>query len=182
MFLSDKVPYIVTILVGALAWSVTHVVDRLNNTPLLKYDMLIKQSGGSPSLIITLQNVTNNKVFKNLSIVASTSENGAIKSIGIRPTEPAFEGDSPYTISTNRRTAQITLPVIQPGWLFEVTIKYTGANRPRLRIDTSNDIVMLTMPGIKTFLVAYEFEVILGFIVLWLVFLAIIFIASRKKS
>ena len=180
MIFNEKTPYLVTILIGALAWSVTHLVDRLNNTPLLKYDMIIEQSKNTRRLIISLDNITSNKVFRNLSIVTSMPLEGTITKINVIPTEPAFEGDNPYIISKNGRTAEIKLPVVQPGWLFNISIEYTGENRPRGRIDINNDSVMLTRPCLKTFLVENEFEVIVSFIILWLILLAIISWAVKK--
>jgi len=185
MILNHKAPFIVTLLTAALAWSVTHIVDRLNNTPFLKYDLLIEDSRNIRRLRISLENITNDKVFRNLSIVASSPHDSAISRISIVPQEPAFEGDKPYSISESGRTAQIKLPVVQPGWSFDILVEYAGKNRPYLRIETKNDTVKLTRPNLETFLVENEFKVIVCLISIWLVTLAIIFwimAIARKKN
>jgi len=36
--LTDKAPYIVTIVIAGIAWTIAHMADRLLSTPMVKYN------------------------------------------------------------------------------------------------------------------------------------------------
>jgi hypothetical protein len=56
---ADKAPYIVTLIAAAVAWTLTHIVDRLLATPLVTYRQEVVENQGKKSLYLTLKNITD---------------------------------------------------------------------------------------------------------------------------
>lgn len=163
--MAESAPYLVTITVAAIAWAFTHTVDRLTDTPFLKYTIEEVRSGDKYSTYIVISNITRNKTFKKINLLATTSIKDVVTGGSIIPRSPAFEGDNPPTIA--ERTFAFTFPQIEPGWQFEVSIIHNTSDPATLRLSTDGDQTFLaTTRTMETFLLEYEIPILMIFIVL----------------
>ena len=135
---TDKAPYIVTLIVAGLAWTLTHIVDRLLATPLLTYQQQIIENGGKKSLYLTLRNITRDKTFRNVRLIVTATPGGTIIDASVIPIQPAWEGDQPGTMAG--RTFAYTFSEMQPDSQYEVSVTYGGSDPPTLRMASDGTI------------------------------------------
>jgi hypothetical protein len=155
MFL-DKAPYIITIILAGLAWTVTHLADRLLGTPLLTYESRILRNGND-----------------------QTSD-GVIIEGTVIPIQPAWEGDTPPIVAG--RTFDYTFPEIQPGSQFEVPVTFRGSGELTPRI-SAEGIVDVRQPSWETFVVEYEILILIAIIAIGvLIFLICAVVAGRRST
>jgi hypothetical protein len=153
----EKAPYIVTLIVAGLAWTITHIVDRLLTTPLLTYQSQIIENGGKKSLYLTLKNVTREKTFRNVRMILTAAHGDLITDAAVIPIQPAWEGDQPGTLSG--RTFDYTFLEMQPGSQFEVSLTFGGSDQPTVRLSTDGTISFVH-PSWETWLVENEIYVL----------------------
>lgn len=151
----DKAPYFVTAIVAALAWTLTHAVDRLAETPYLKYDVSNTTTADKYSSYITIQNITRNITFKDVNLLVTASPQDVVISGSVIPHQPAYEGDRQGI--TEGRTFDFTFPVIQPGWRFDVSVVHRTDAPVFIRLSTDQQSIYATRPSAETCLVEHEF-------------------------
>jgi hypothetical protein len=176
---SDKAPYIVTILMAALTWALTHVADRLLATPMLQYEVQDLSSQGRQTQYLTFKNITRDKTFRGVHLVLTAPADGLFTQGAVIPVQPASEGDKPYQLVG--RTFEFTFPELQPGWKVEISVDYTGSGRPSIRLSSSDQTIYAVKPSLETWLVEYDLEVLLGLAVLWIVLLGLIWLFGPRK-
>jgi hypothetical protein len=173
---SDKAPYIVTVIIAVLAWSLTQVVGRLLATPMLRYSIEENSGAGDKTQYIRLKNITRDKTFRNLRLVVAAPPGGELtQRPHVIPSEPAWEGDQPGSFAP--RTFEFTFKEIQPNWTFEVAIRYRGPEQPRVRMSNPDATVFIVQPSIQTWLVEHEFEVFVALVIIWLCILLGLWVA-----
>jgi hypothetical protein len=178
--LTDKAPYFVTISIAALGWAITHMVDRLLNTPMIKYSEQKISSNGEETLFLTFKNITRDKTFKKLQIILTAPSDGVIKSGAVIPVQPAWEGDQPYQVAG--RTFEFTFPEFQPGWEIEISANYTGSAQPSLRLSSPEQTVYAIRPSLKSWLVENDVEVLTGLAAVGALVLIWIIVLQRKPK
>jgi hypothetical protein len=178
--LGEKAPYVVTLIVAALAWAVTHIVDRLLTTPLLTYRSQIIQGAGNKSLYLTLKNITKDKTFRNVHLIITSAQGEVMRDPAVIPIQPAWEGDQPWTLSGS--TLEYNFSEIQPGSQFEVSVTFAGREQPTVRMSSENTIDF-ARPSWETWIVENEnflLACLLGFGIIALILAA--FFASRTPA
>jgi len=135
---AEKAPYIVTLIVAGLAWTITHVVDRLLATPLLTYHSQITESSGKKSLYLTLKNIARDKTFRNVRLILTAASGDLLTDAAVIPIQPAWEGEEPGTLAG--RTFDYKFSEMQPGSQFEVSVTFGGSDPPTLRMSTEGVI------------------------------------------
>lgn len=178
--LTDKAPYIVTIVVAALAWALTHMADRLLSTPMVKYTIQELSSNTGKTVFLTFKNITRDKAFKGLQILLTASSDGLITTGSVIPVQPASEGAQPYQVAG--RTFEFTFPEFQPGWQIEISADYTGSARPSLRMSSPEQTIYAVVPSLKSFLVEYDIEILLLLALSWTIALLLIWTIARPRK
>jgi hypothetical protein len=178
--LTDKAPYIVTIVIGALAWALTHMADRLLSTPMVKYTIQEISSSSGKTVFLTFKNITRDRTFKGLQIVLTASSDGVITAGAVIPVQPASEGAQPYQVAG--RTFDFTFSEFQPGWQIEISADYTGSAVPSLRMSDPDQTIYAVAPSLKSFLVEYDIEILLALALIWTFALLLIWTFARPKK
>jgi hypothetical protein len=168
---SDNTPFIVTLVIGVLGWTLSHIADRIEQSPAIKYSLTQETVGPNSWVNLDIKNITENKKFKNLTIVLAAPDKSSFKDAQIVPRPPAFEGDAPWRLAG--RTAQFTIPAIQPGWEFHIMGEYNGTGKAVVRFisDDSESVVRAIEPSIETWLAEYESDILYGLVIVWLLVL-----------
>lgn len=167
---SEKAPYIVTLVVAGLAWTLTHIVDRLLATPMLTYHFQELTDGAKKSVYVTLENIGRDKVYRDVRITLTAAQGDSLSNPVIIPVEPASEGDEPGERAG--RTFDFKSPEIQPGGKFEISTSYSAANRPTLRIAMQSGSIYALQPSVETYLVKHEMGILAVLMFAWLIALA----------
>jgi hypothetical protein len=182
--LAEKAPYIITLIVAALAWTLTHIVDRLLAAPLLTYQHQIIENGGKKSLYLTLKNITKDKTFQNVHLILTAAPGGSIADAAVIPIQPAWEGDQPGV--TAGRTFAYTFSKMQPESQYEISISYSGNDPPTLRM-SSDGTISFVSPSWETWIVENEISLlawllIAGIICLVFATMAASYLTPREQN
>jgi hypothetical protein len=154
---TDKAPYAVTLVVAALAWTITHIVDRLLATPIVTYERQIIENSGKKSVYLTLKNITRDRTFRDVHLILTASPGGSITETAVIPIQPAFEGNQAGT--TVGRTFDYTFPEMQPGSQLEISATFTGRDQPTLRMSAQGTIAFVR-PSWETCIVENELPIL----------------------
>lgn len=179
---SDKAPYVLTLIVAGIAWTVTHIVDSLVTSPLLVYRTQIVDTAGKKSLYLTLKNITRDKTFRKVRLIISGGTPGDLLTDGaVIPVQPAWEGDTPGTLVGG--TFDYTFEEFQPGWQFEISVGFGGTAVPRFRIaPRQEDVVRAVPPSFETWLVENEIYILTFMLLVWVATLLGILIVQAFSS
>lgn len=158
-----------TFLLGASAWLITHAVDRLSASPIVEYRLTEKRAADGVEVSCQIENLCVDRCFKNLKFTLAgppnddqcfTNENFTISPPGYAPNEPEM---SP-------RQLAIVLPEFHPRWRFEFTAKKMSDFPCRVLVSSDLDSngnvrdsaepVELVPSGLSTFLLKYELQVL----------------------
>ena len=180
--MSDKAPYVVTFILGVLGWLVSHMVDRIVETPTLEYHVEEIDDGGRRGMIVELINVTRNKSFAGLEARIVFEDARQYGKATLTTAQPAFEGTTPPT--TVGGTTTFTLPPMLPGSEAAFGVSAISMRKPSLRISSTEATpIRLQQRGLETFFARNEIAILLGLFILWLLALvALAASALRTKS
>jgi hypothetical protein len=178
--LTDKAPYIVTIVIAGIAWTITHMADRLLSTPMVKYTIEQISSKNGQTAFLTFKNITRDKTFKQLQVILAASSDGVITAGAVIPVQPASEGDQPYQVAG--RTFVFTFPEIQPGWQIEISADYTGSALPSLRMSSPEQTIYAITPSLKSLVVEYDIEILTILALSWTITLVLIWIFALLRK
>ncbi len=178
---SDKAPYLVTLVVAGIAWTVTHIVDSLLASPVLVYRTQILESGGKTSFYLTLKNITRDKTFRDVRLIISADPGDLLSDGAVIPIQPAWEGDTPGNLAG--RTFEYTFAEFQPGWQFEISAVFKGPKRPTFRIAPRPDEAVRAVPSsIETILVENEIPVLASMLIGWIILLVVAVLGARSSG
>jgi hypothetical protein len=170
-----EAPYAVTFLVAALAWSVTHIVDRLIQMPIIEYNLSDPQTMGSRVVKCEVTNICD-KVFRNLNLYLSAAEGAKIKisdpEIGfIKPIMPdQFQSRAAYIQGDN---AAYFVPELQPECSASIEARINGVGSVDLRYNSGTESIRLIERGFETWLVKNEIAIMISLFVFWLAVLVL---------
>lgn len=160
--MADNAPFFVTALAATVAWTFTHAVDRLVATPFLKYSIEEIEAGGKYNSYIVISNITRDKTFKSLHLLATTSTKDTVIGGSVIPQQPAFEGNNAPIIAG--RTFAFTFPEIQPGWQFYISVLHNSADPVSIRFSSSDAQNFYAIkPSLETYLLDHELPILFGF-------------------
>jgi len=164
-------PYIITLLLGLVAFGVTSIVDSITSTPVVmmeeEYVQPSKNKKGSYKLILT--NLTGGTNFKGLTVnIESTNFELLFTEPKIRVLAP---GTAPkITKAADNTGLVLTFSNLLPNVAFEVMTKVSldeelmssnSESIPHFRILDSSKGMSFFTPGLKTLLIQYEIEILL---------------------
>jgi len=189
-----------TTFIGALAWALTHVVDRIVDSPTIEYKITNKRIGDDRSqaweIRANVVNLSQKNTFRDAKFlfVAGANENG-------KPLNTTFDVNEDYTeivfhgpsLPEGKRRAKVQIPgaefivpILPPGARVELITRYFGKDEPRFMgapAIRGNESFALRERSLFTFLVANELYVIVGLLVLWLAALIVVTIrAATRRS
>lgn len=183
-----KFPYLVTILFLSIGWGLTHIVDRILQSPIIEYKLTVKECSKDWKILSYLiTNISRDKSFQGLkfSLVLEDSKKGRFLSIiGPKLYPPIWESKSGEKPHLEPEYVEFDVKELQPNSKVGVEIKLSGDYYPDLRFSSENQTIILLKANCETFLVKNEFYIILGLIGFW--FVLIVFylycIARNEKN
>jgi hypothetical protein len=168
-----EAPYVLTLLVAALGWSVTHTVDRLTQMPIIEYKIHDPTKYGERVIKCEVTNICD-KVFRDLNLyltvaqgkmlIISTPEIGFVKPIMPDP----FRSKAAYIQGHN---AAYFVPELQPLCSVSLETRARGPGDVELRYYNGHEAIRLIEAGFQTWLVENEIEIMFGLIICWLLLL-----------
>ncbi len=170
---AEKAPYIVTVFIAALGWTVTHFVDRIVNSPTIEYKITkTPVTGNAHDFSIRITNLSTTSTFRNPEFTVVARGNAKLKfsneNTTVRATPPANAANAAAVVQTD--AVSFTVPVLPPKAEFELVTRFTGdgeaifMGRPAER---GEDSFLLVEESLQTRLARYEFCVIGAGLLIW---------------
>lgn len=165
--LGERLPYVVTLLFAAVGWGVTHTVDRVLKSPVVEYQTKVLAGAKQSSLVVTLRNLSHERVYEDVSITFLLRGKEAGQFISARKTAvpPAWEGDVEPMVTA--QSVQFDRLTLHPAWEVMLTAQFNGPVSPVVHLVSAKPTVRLVPPSLETFLLNNEVKVILGALLLW---------------
>ncbi len=175
----EKVPTLVVIFLTAAGWVVTHIVDRVLNSPTVEYaieQIDIKKDGGSSVAqeIVHLENLSANMSFNGLEfalrpkrinddlLFINDASNGFISEI--RPYAPVWPGD--MTVTTEEKGVKYTIGSLPPRGKIDLIAYFHGTVAPELVSYSTGPVMVLLPPSIETFFARHEACVLIAAVII----------------
>ena len=152
-------PYIVTLLLAILAWTVTHTVDRLIALPLLKFSLT--QADGN-LLSFEFENIASNVNFKNLTIMIR-GENPETRFSEPVPTIVGRGWLDDVSLNPTGDAILLTMKNFHPGWELRLSTIMTGSGKPQVQLKSADVPTILEPISWRTILVELELLILACF-------------------
>ena len=170
-----EIPYLITILVAIVGWSITHVADRVLNAPVVEYSTKIDIATDPRTVRVTILNLSN-KAFLNLRFEL---QGKTVKACNIPMSfePPAWASDLPPDEGTDG--VSFVVSQLQPNWKVTMCGVYTDGKEPLfvLKDGGQGQPIELRQPDFATWILKHEAELMsvlaaIGFlgIVAWILF------------
>jgi hypothetical protein len=193
ILLSDKVPYLLTILIGLAAWQLNTIVQLQTSTPTLAYrytvtNSTVTEKGVEEELECELTNLSNGIAFRNLTIQAAYKTDLPDPK---RVEDPVTVPVAPATIlldslakSEYHLMNEYKIPVIQPGmqYILQMSVlrNVNIQEFPKLYLDTP-DTVRLTGPSFQVWLAKNQLSIHVALLAAWILFIITYLMFLSKK-
>ena len=165
--MTERTVLLITVLIGAIGWLFTHVVERVTDSPTVEYRLTTSQTADGGLLKIRLVNVTRSTSFQMVRFLILAPTDGRIREVEVRPVEPSFEGDiEPHVFG---RSADLTIERFMPGARFYVLVAYSGNERPRLRASSADAPIRFQRRSLETVFARYELVILAALAALYLI-------------
>jgi hypothetical protein len=164
----EKMPYLVTLLFGALGWGATHTVDRLLESPIIEYTTWAAPATQFRIFSLSIYNVSQKQAFNGLTLVFLLPKGSGKflpNSARIVASPPAWEGEA--APDTRQQSIIFTLPTLHPDGQVRFEAGFEGDTLPAIRLSTAVGPVRLVPPSLETFLVKHELCVLIGMMLFW---------------
>jgi hypothetical protein len=161
--LTEKAPYIVTVFIAALAWTVTHFVNRIVDSPTIEYKIIKTQvQGNTYDYVVRITNLSSTSTFHNPEFTVIARGNAKLEfskeHTTVRATPPANAANA---AAVNQADAvSFMIPVLPPKAEFELMTRFKGdgnaifMGRPA---QGGADSFLLVEVSLQTLLARYEF-------------------------
>jgi hypothetical protein len=179
LMLKESSPYVVTVVIGILAWLFTHISDSLLNTPMIEYSRSISSRNTDKFIAIVITNVTRTITFNSLTIRVTTPEASKVTRMQIIPIEPAYEGDVQPTIKDH--LAEFAFGKIHPGFSYNIRVSYEGSSEPNIRF-IADDTIYFTKGNIQTFIVRHQVGLLMFLFIIWIVVLLSVYVKINNDK
>lgn len=181
ILMSDKTPLAISILIAAIGWSISHFVDRIENSPTIEYNLVVEKIDvNKTKLTVELHNLSLNKSFESSTFLIRRLDpaDDSFRFLQnqqaiVIPHAPAWVGQE-LTATTSPEAAQFQIKLFPPEGQVDLVAYCTGScervvfqGRP-----AEGTVMRLVERNFETFLVRHElllFVSLLGVMIVMLV-------------
>jgi hypothetical protein len=193
---SDKIPYLLTVLIGLAAYQLNNLIQLQADSPILTYNFKVvsqkpAENGIEKQLECELQNLSRKSALRELNfhIAYRTSLPSPKKVMNpeIVPVAPSAILPDSLARSSFDLINEYRIPVIQPNasYVLKLTVQQNPdiKEHPKLYLESS-DNVRLEGPNFEVFLLKNQAVINLILLLLWLFFILayVIFLPPIKKT
>lgn len=196
MFKRDKAPFILAILLALIGWSMTHIVDRSLEDPIIEYSIKKKEViENQMNLTYTLQNISRNKMFRYIEFIFKLSSSSNAKFVEADchitvcpPLEIKEEPESGIDVY------KILVKEFHPNCDFSVDLVISDKSIPALVIQTyasdphleydkqpGTQAIRLVKKNIETYLIKNETKIFVIFLLICIL-LSFIYMVCLSRS
>lgn len=184
--LIDKLPYLLSMLFIGVGYLITYLTEDINNYPLIEYDVNFQKKNDSLEIYhykIKIGNITNNKMFKKLTLFVDYNNDKGYKILKARPKfkSPLYFKEYNIPDLNNGLFYEFDLTNFQPNWSFVIYVDVSGNLAPTISF-TSDELINFQKRSIKTIAFKNKSYLLIGLVVLWIMVIIIYFISYVKAK
>jgi hypothetical protein len=169
---ATSAPYLVSMLLAAAGWAVTHVVDRTLASPIIEYRTFVKPAeSGERHFRVSLSNLST-QAFSDTTFEIQGSDEATL----VSACDPPWEQRSPAWVSETRpesgnNAIRFRLSQIHPDWQVTLCVIFKGKGAPNFILKETERGRPLRLIGcsIETFFVRHETQILLCLAGIWVV-------------
>jgi hypothetical protein len=176
----SSAPYLVTILMAVVGWATLRAVDAVESASV---EYCIRVQNGIKE--VTIENLSTSKRFNDLRFMFAlpNEADGIITEVNVEAGEPAFEGSTDGgKVQAGDRSAEMLIPVLQPGARFVIQVKFSGAVEPDFRLTDTADTFELLPCSTFTRIAKHELWFVMGMAFVSLILILILLWLSRPSE
>lgn len=191
----DKLPYLLTILIGLAAYQINNVIELYVNAPTLAYNFStisenVKEEGVEKVLECQITNLSKEEALRDITInmVYKTDlpDPKQVMEPEIIPIAPSTNLPDTMAISAFGLINEYNIPVIHPGTSYILKMKVLENKEieelPEIYLKSSQSI-KLTDRNLEVWLITNQVLINVILLVIWLAFIVIyFFMLSNKKA
>jgi hypothetical protein len=172
-----EVPYLATIFFAGLGWTLSHLVDRIVQSPTVEVRKVSETSGTSKKFSVSLENLSD-KVFRGLRFVIfdhDREHNPISNPDFVEPIDGAALGNETPEVKNNE--VPFLIAQLQPGWRVSMSVSYSGDSPPKFEMTQGpgTTAIKLVAPSFDTWFTKNEETIMLFMVGAWLL-LALVWI------
>jgi hypothetical protein len=177
IFTDDKAPYLFTLIVGIFVWGITHIADRIADSPIILYTDTTVPKGANFSTTYTISNITDTKLFEDLDFFVIVDSPDNIKSVMKILLPPIKQEASTDSFDQKPTYVKYHMASLQPKNVFKLVVIRSGKEDAPLRCHAKNPVV-LTKPTWESSLLENEIEILVALSVACFVVISIYILAK----
>lgn len=190
MWKIEKMPFILAILIALIGWSLTHIISRSLQDPIIEYSIKKEEyKNNKRNIIYEIENISRNKMFRYIEFIFQLNNSSDVifleSECRIRACPPLETKEESVT---EKNVFKILIKEFHPDCKFSVDLLISGETIPDLVFSTyradpnlayqkepGDQAIRLVKASFETFLIKNETKIIVVFILLWIL-LAIFYI------
>lgn len=190
MFLTEKAPYLLTIVFLALGWTISQVSTDLAKSPIIEYKSCKKDNTNGSENIFTITNISSEKLFTDLKFTLRIAGTTNSKCIGVPkmmippPTDlkGLYQGGgATQPTCIDDKHAEYIIPQLHPGASLQLVMK-TDKNTDVNIYIWCKEAVRLVESSITTFIIKHRLNILLWTIVIWTLLIIAYFIIILNSN
>lgn len=181
---SDKAPYFIVLAISAFAWAVSHFYETIVTSPIVEFDVVTEDLGGTAStkpalkrITLELRNVTDEQAFPSILVWLRPSDGNADR-LTITPTASQYSDPTNIWSQKFKSSARVNIKDAQPHETYIAIVEYPPDVRVAIAFDSGSVPIRFMERGLVTTAIRWSQEVMVytvlafpGFILLWLMYL-----------
>lgn len=171
----EKVPYFLAILFAIVAYTLTHIVDRLSLQPIVRYSVDRDFSKKECRLTYHVKNITTDKTFDSVDFLIIPTNDDSINAGDVNVFPPMKLNSTADFTGIKSNVFAFHLGNFQPNSKFDIYLEKKKGSEPDIRI-FSKSTVVLQKASFETFLIENEILILISVmvvcisIIIWYIF------------
>lgn len=189
MFFRKEFPYLFTILIALIGWTINHISNRILDSKLIYYSSRIYlddyndyisefKDSTFKVMELSIKNLTTDKLYKDLFFtikLPDSSENGEIKALIMKPTPPLlYKGY--YEEKVFGRMTSVKIEGLHPQTSVKLLVYFKGEYEPKIFLEYNkiskrniDDPILFLKSGIRTKILENETTIFITLLIIWII-------------
>ncbi|MCG6186840.1 hypothetical protein [Maribellus maritimus] len=189
MFTRKEFPYLFTILIALIGWTVNHISNRLLDSKIISYSSKtynktysgrIDEYKDSLFEVIefSIKNLTQEQLFRNIHFTImfpDTIKNGELKILKMRPDSPLYFNVEPYEEKVTGKYVSFKVDGLHPKTSIKLYVYFFGEKKPNIYLEYQDEPsinkeqpILFLKSGIDTKILEYEIHIFTILLIIWI--------------
>lgn len=185
MLFKENFPFIFTLIIAALGWTLTHFADRVVNYPVLEYKVY-EYNSKTNSILYRIRNISSSSLFSNINFYIEIAEDNKAHCIDppdLKIPPPTHFGDEriqPKCI--DGEYAIFEVPQLHPNTEIQLIFRVNKNVKTNLRVFCKNQAVKLVSSSPTTYLIRNEIIILYFLVAFWIICIGFFVLLMKTRK